>query len=186
MTDIAPVSSATGSHNARILPDIQLLCMYEKFSDAFNAAVEKCYPELHQKATITIHNCRLGALPKELRFDAVVSPANSYGRLDGAFDDALARTYGPKNDYEWITRKAQKVLYEKWRGFAPPGTCTIVPLEHQDDAGQSKVEMQHPWNTKYLLLCPTMRIPDLVGWDVEVVYECVWSLLCTIDNHNRE
>ena len=36
-----------------------------------------------------------------------------------------------------------------------------------------------------MLLCPTMRIPSNVVWDREVVYECVWSLLCAVDNHNE-
>ncbi|EME39317.1 hypothetical protein DOTSEDRAFT_75139 [Dothistroma septosporum NZE10] len=179
-------SNPAGAHSTKILPGLHLLCMHEKFSDAFNAAVEKCYPALRQKTQITIHNCGLKFLPEDLRLDAVVSPANSYGRLDGAFDDALARTYGPKDDYGWITRKAQKVLYEKWRGFAPPGTCTVVPLDHDQTTSQSRTSTRNPWDTKYLLLCPTVRIPDVVEWDVEVVYECVWSLLCAVDNHNRD
>ena len=29
-----------------------------------------------------------------------------------------------------------------------------------------------------------MRTPEAVNWDHEVVYECIWSLLVTIDNHN--
>jgi O-acetyl-ADP-ribose deacetylase (regulator of RNase III) len=29
-----------------------------------------------------------------------------------------------------------------------------------------------------------MRTPENVDWDLEVVYECMWSLLVTIDNHN--
>jgi hypothetical protein len=29
-----------------------------------------------------------------------------------------------------------------------------------------------------------MRTPETVNWDYEVVYECIWSLLVAIDNHN--
>jgi O-acetyl-ADP-ribose deacetylase (regulator of RNase III) len=29
-----------------------------------------------------------------------------------------------------------------------------------------------------------MRTPENVNWDREVVYECMWSLLVAIDNHN--
>ena len=129
----------------------------------------------------------------------MVSPANSYARLDGAFDDALARVYGPKDDYGWITRKAQSILYKKWRGFAPPGTCTIVPLLVDDDALTDNNNASsdhsaavshdhpthHPWGTKFLLLCPTMAVPWDVQWDREVVYECIWSLLCAVDVHNN-
>lgn len=45
---------------------------------------------------------------------------------------------------------------------------------------------KNAWGTEYLLLCPTMRTPTDVTWDREVVYECVWSMLCAIDNHNRD
>ena len=30
-----------------------------------------------------------------------------------------------------------------------------------------------------------MRIPESVHWNREVVYNCVWSLLVTVDEHNR-
>ncbi|CAF9908905.1 MAG: hypothetical protein GOMPHAMPRED_006351 [Gomphillus americanus] len=163
-----------------VFPSFHLLCMEERFSDAFNQAVKTKWPELPQRIKVTIHDGRLGALDPEIRFDAVVSPANSYARLDGGFDDALARAYRPDEDYYWITKRAQKTLYEKWKGFAPPGTCTVIPLDSED--GQP---IQHPWGTKYLLLCPTMAVPCDVQWDREIVYECIWSMLCAVDQHNR-
>ncbi|KAF2158878.1 hypothetical protein M409DRAFT_71425 [Zasmidium cellare ATCC 36951] len=189
MSQPAANSSSAAQPVDRILPDIHLLCMDSKFSDAFEDAAAKHFPEIHSHSKITVFNCSLKYLPENVRVDGVVSPANSYARLDGAFDDALARAYGPRDDYGWITRKAQKVVYEKWRGFAPPGTCTVVRLDH-DGKTASKDSNGHvhhlnPWATEYLLLCPTMRVPDDVRWDREVVYECVWSLLCAIDEHNR-
>ena len=178
------------------VPSFHLLCIHERFSSAFKEAVQTLYPNLHEQVTITIHDCDLRSLDKDLRFDAVVSPANSYARLDGAFDDALAKAYGPKDDYGWITRKAQSTLYKKWRGFAPPGTCTIVPLLDDDDNGATanassnadtttSTNPPNPWGTKFLLLCPTMAVPWDVQWDREVVYECIWSLLCAVDTHNQ-
>ncbi|TKA76567.1 hypothetical protein B0A55_04047 [Friedmanniomyces simplex] len=188
--DPATTTSSTSSSKA-ILPSIHLLCMLDEYTTAFTDAVTKHCPTLPTLTQITHHNCSLKYLPEDLRFDAVVSPANSYARLDGAFDDALARAYGPRGDYGWITRKAQKVLYEEWRGLAPPGTCTVVPLDHDEELppgamGWGVEEPKNPWGTEYLLLCPTMRIPWDVKWDREVVYECVWSLLCAVDNHNRD
>lgn len=153
--------------------------MLEEYSDAFEDAVDALYPELLQKTQIHYHNTSLARLDPSLQIDAVVSPANSYGRLDGAFDDALARSFSPgPGQYEWITRKAQQVLYEKWKGYAPPGTCTLVPLVR--DSGDP-----NPWQVRHLLLCPTMRIPWDVNWDREVVYECIWALLNVVDQHNR-
>ena len=39
---------------------------------------------------------------------------------------------------------------------------------------------------RYVALCPTMRTPENVRWNKEVVYNCVWSLLVAVDNHNAE
>jgi O-acetyl-ADP-ribose deacetylase (regulator of RNase III) len=172
------------------LPHIHLLCLYKSFSAAFDAAAEKYFPDISSQVQVTKHFGPLNKVADDLRFDAIVSPANSYARLDGAFDDAISRALSPKNDYHWTTKRAQKVLYEKWKGFAPPGTCTVIPLldetPNNEGAGSSSSgPTEFKWGTQYILLCPTMRIPQPVNWDREVVYECIWAMLCAIDQHNK-
>lgn len=143
---------------------------------AFNSAMRE-YP-LPPSVTVTVHEDRLAELPASVTFDAIVSPANSYARLDGGFDDALSRAFSPKHDYLALTKHAQRVLYQEWRGFAPPGTCTLIDLKHESLRDE-------PWGCRYLALCPTMKIPQKVTWDKEVVYECVWSLLTSVSKHNE-
>ena len=176
-----PSDGATPTKTPK-LPQIHLLCMISKFGDAFNTAVEKYFPSLRDYTNIAIHNCRLSNFPQDIKIDAIVSPANSYARLDGAFDDAISRELSPKDDYDWVTRKAQQVLYKKWRGYAPPGTCTVVSIEPDE----AETKEKNKWGCNYILLCPTMRIPWEVKWDREVAYECVWSLLCAVDTHNKD
>ncbi|EAW08795.1 uncharacterized protein ACLA_097330 [Aspergillus clavatus NRRL 1] len=158
------------------IPHIHLLCMEDRFISAFHRARAQYWPRSHHP-NLTIHNTSLAQLPAATKFNLIVSPANSYGRLDGAFDDAISRAFAPKADYHALTRAAQRVLYEKWRGFAPPGTCSLVPFppELQDNA----------WGCRWVAICPTMRVPERVVWDREVVYECVWSLLCEVEGWNR-
>jgi O-acetyl-ADP-ribose deacetylase (regulator of RNase III) len=110
-----------------------------------------------------------------------VSPANSYALLDGGFDDAISRAFSPADSYYALTRHAQLELYKQYRGFAPPGTCTLIaiPKEYAERSRTGDL-----WGCRWLALCPTMRVPDDADWDREVVYECVWSLLCAIDRHN--
>jgi len=127
---------------------------------------------------ITYHNSRLDDLPPSTTFDAIVSPANSYARMDGGFDHALSQAFSPQNNYMALTRVAQAALYKEYRGFLPPGACLLVNL-------QDKQELNSLWGCKYLALCPTMRVPHEVTWDREVVYECIWSLLAAVDRHNR-
>ena len=160
---------------ASAIPDIHLMIIDDKEVAAFNAAREKY--NLPQSVKITIHECRLSDLPQDVHFDAIVSPANSYGRMDGGFDDALSKVFSPGNDYLALTRVVQGVLNNEWKGFAPPGTTTLVDLQHE-------TLNQGLWGCRYMAVCPTMKIPQGVRWDKEVVYECIWTLLAAIDKHN--
>lgn len=160
------------------IPEILLLCMDINFITAFNDALSTTWPQYNpQKLKITPINERLNSLPEDTTFDLIVSPANSYARLDGAFDNAISLAFSPHNDYHALTRAAQKVIYDTWRGFAPPGSCTLVEFPHE--------LKQNDVHCEWLAICPTMREPGDVTWDREVVYECIWSLLCRIEGHNR-
>jgi O-acetyl-ADP-ribose deacetylase (regulator of RNase III) len=181
------MGSTTSSNPS--LPKIHLLLMEDKHVEAFNTA--RTNLKLPSNISIEIHNTSLYALPKSHSFTAIVSPANSFARLDGAFDDALSRAFAPKSDYHALTRVAQATLYEQWRGFAPPGTCTVVDMGEDGDGqkelrGTGLKKSSEVWGIRYLLLCPTMRVPMDVRWDREVVYECVWSLLNAVQNHNDQ
>jgi O-acetyl-ADP-ribose deacetylase (regulator of RNase III) len=160
------------------IPEILLLCMESEFITAFDEAIQTHWPDFTpDKVKITKFNARLNSLPPSVKFDLVVSPANSYGRLDGAFDHAISLAFSPRKDYHALTRAAQSVLYDKWRGYAPPGSCTLV--EFPEDLKQNVRDCG------WVAICPTMREPENVNWDREVVYECVWSLLCQLEGHNR-
>jgi len=164
--------------------------------------VEKYFPNLYEATNVTIHNCSLARLPSEVQFDAIVSPANSYGFMDGAFDDAIsiALSPNPREGYGWTTKKVQTTLYQKSRGYAPPGSCTLVDVrkdsawheikraeQNSKPTGEAPEESgEHKGRCKYIALCPTMRVPREVKWDREVIFECIWSLLCALDVHNRE
>ncbi|KAL1855997.1 hypothetical protein Plec18170_003864 [Paecilomyces lecythidis] len=171
------------------IPEIILLCRENKFLTAFNDALPKYWPSYTSSAStatpnppihITTINESLNTLPSGTKFDLVVSPANSYGRLDGAFDDAISRKFclSQKQPYDALTHAAQEVLYEKWRGFAPPGTCTLVPFPEELRGNE--------FGCVWIGLCPTMRLPTNVKWDKEVVYECVWSLMGAVEGWNRD
>lgn len=75
------------------------------------------------------------------------------------------------------TAIAQSVLYQRCKGYAPPGTCTLVPLAGTPCAANK-------YGCRFIALCPTMRVPQSVTWDRDVVYNCTWSLLNAIDQHN--
>lgn len=170
-------------------PHIHLLTYHDKDLAEFRIALESY--SLPANHTISYHSGLLRNLPSSVKFDVAVSPANSHGCMDGGFDDALSKEFSPKGNYLGLTRVVQKHLYQEWRGFAPPGTCTLVPFNFEGQSADEKSEgdqraaAANPRGCRIIAVCPTMRVPQDVRWDREVVYECMWSLLCAVDKWNR-
>ncbi|KAI0128365.1 hypothetical protein BJ170DRAFT_324836 [Xylariales sp. AK1849] len=179
------MTSSNPYPTAPIIPHIHLLCMQPRASDAFKAAVKE-YSLPSSTLSYTVYNTYLSDLPATVTFDCVVSPANSYGILDGGFDDALSRALAPKNDYGALTRAAHAHLHAEHRGFLPPGSCSILRIPDEFRAGGQLRYHRRGWGCQWLALCPTMRVPQLCDWDREVVYECIWSLLNAVERHNAK
>lgn len=94
--------------------------------------------------------------------DCVVSPANSYGIMDGGYDLAISEWFG------WdLVDKVQKYILEHFRGEQPVGTSFIIDTDVKD------IKLIHT---------PTMRIPSIIREPL-VVYQCMRTCLMTaMDN----
>lgn len=73
-------------------------------------------------------------------FDCLVSPANSFGLMDGGVDAAIIKFFEAE-----LQSKVQKHILEVYLGEQPVGSCFIL------ETGNSK----HP----YLANTPTIRVP---------------------------
>ncbi len=72
--------------------------------------------------------------------DAIVSPANSFGYMDGGLDLKYSQFFG------WeLEKRLRRLLIEKHYGELPVGQAEIVKTTHQD--------------IPYLISAPTMRVP---------------------------
>jgi O-acetyl-ADP-ribose deacetylase (regulator of RNase III) len=90
------------------------------------------------------------------KVQCVVSPANSYGLMDGGYDYAISEWFG------WdLQNKVQKYIVDNFYGEQPVGTSIIV------DTGKDGIKLIHT---------PTMRYPDIIR-DAAVVYQCMRSTL---------
>lgn len=163
--------------------------MHTKAATAFTAALEK-YSDLASKVSYSIHESSLSMMGTNVNFDLVVSPANSYGLLDGGFDDAISRAFSPKDDYYALTRHVQADLYKEFKGYLPPGGSHIVNIPEEwktGDNGKSRLRYGDGkgWGCKWIAMVPTMRVPMSLDGDQEIVYRCVWSLFASIERHNR-
>ncbi|KAI0042828.1 macro domain-like protein [Auriscalpium vulgare] len=129
----------------------------------------------------TLLQGRFGELPaEETKCDCIVSPANSFGIMDGGFDMMLSEVFGGKpGDIYALTNHCQAYIRETWNGFIPPGSCSIVSLP-SSVAGPS-----NQWGTRTIAILPTMRTPQDVSWHRDLVYNCMWSLLVALQRWNE-
>ena len=106
---------------------------------------------------IEIHNTDFNTFMKAHEdVEAIVSPANSFGLMDGGYDKAIIDYLGPNAQTNVLT-----MLNLIYYGEQPVGTCLAVPF----------------W--KYTILhTPTMRTPGKI-LDRTVIYSCMRSVLMT-------
>jgi O-acetyl-ADP-ribose deacetylase (regulator of RNase III) len=135
-----------------------------------NQIVNRLTPE--EQSNFTIFNDRLDQC--EDQFDCIVSPANSWARLDGSFDYHISRMFSPKKP-SMVTDHCQAYLYSLFNGYQTPGTCLLIPMH---------VFNEKKNNCKFIAHCPTMRMPSDVRWNKEVIYNCIWNLLCELRRWN--
>jgi hypothetical protein len=73
-------------------------------------------------------------------FDCLVSPANSFGMMDGGMDAAITRFFGVE-----LEQRVQQRILADYLGEQPIGTSFIIATGHP----------KHP----FLAHTPTMRVP---------------------------
>jgi len=99
-------------------------------------------------------------------FDCLVSPANSFGLMDGGMDAAITRFFGDALQ-QWV----QQRILDEYRGEQPVGTSLIVETGH----------LKHP----YLAHTPTMRIPMPIA-RTDHAYLAMWAMMLAVHGHNRQ
>ena len=97
---------------------------------------------------------------------AIVSPANSFGVMDGGIDLAYTRYFGA--DLSW--RLQQKIKDEYFEEL-PVGQAIIIPTGNI--------------GIKHLISAPTMRVPQIVRGTVNA-YAAFRAVLIEIIKFNRE
>jgi O-acetyl-ADP-ribose deacetylase (regulator of RNase III) len=96
--------------------------------------------------------------------DALVSPANSFGYMDGGLDLVYSMKLG------WhLEQRVREVLVAQWDGELPVGCAVIVPTDHD----------RFPW----LISAPTMRVPMRVA-DTAHAFLAFRAILRAVNAHN--
>lgn len=109
--------------------------------------------------------------------DAVVSPANSFGLMDGGYDKAIIDYFG-----EELMMCVQEYIKRHWCGEQPVGTSMIVPIYNR--IVKNKIRESHGFvSKKYAILIhtPTMRTPEIIK-DPRIIYQCMRTTLIKTKN----
>jgi len=92
--------------------------------------------------------------------DAILSPANSFGFMDGGIDLAYSHFF------DWdLQDRLQETLRREHAGELPVGSAVVVPTHHRD--------------IPFLISAPTMRVPDNIA-DTVNVYLAFRAALLTV------
>lgn len=103
------------------------------YSEALYRAWQDCFVEAED---VTVSHGDI----LSFKADAIVSPANSFGYMDGGLDAKYSHFFG------WqLEAKLRAFLEEYHYGELPVGQAVIVETEHRD--------------IPYLISAPTMRVP---------------------------
>lgn len=113
------------------------------------------------------------------QIDAIVSPGNGFGFMDGGFDAALSGFYDPLltgKQPGTLTRVVQKELYKRARGYTPESTVNVFNI--------SKLDPLSNYELPQLIHAPTMAIPEVIPQSSPVVFNTMWNILTAINNVN--
>ena len=95
----------------------------------------------------------------------IVSPANSFGLMDGGYDAAITEYFG-----EELQEEVQRKIRSCWHGDQPVGTCLPVKIPF--------------FEGKFLLHTPTMRTPSAIA-DHSIIYTCMRTAILTASDISK-
>lgn len=98
--------------------------------------------------------------------DCLVSPANSYGLMDGGMDQAITNYFGNQ-----LQERVQGHIIKEFYGEQPVGTSFLI------ETNNDKI--------KYLAHTPTMRVPKIIK-DTDNVYRATKATLIAIEKYDKE
>jgi O-acetyl-ADP-ribose deacetylase (regulator of RNase III) len=97
----------------------------------------------------------------DVEADALVSPANSFGFMDGGLDMLISKFFG------WhIQDRLQTIIKHKYHGEIIVGEAEIVPTDHP--------------KLPFVISAPTMRVPMILGHESVNVYLATRAVLLLI------
>lgn len=130
-----------------------------------NMAWEWCesFKEIRKNCDINVVHGDLKAFLDTYDVECIVSPANSFGLMDGGYDYAITEYFGDR-----LQKNVQQYIIDKYYGEQTICTSFIIDI---------------PNTAKKLIHTPSMLVPmDMRNSDV--VYQCTRAtLICALENN---
>lgn len=102
---------------------------------------------------------------KNTKVQCVVSPANSFGIMDGGYDLVLTKWYGKQ-----LQKRVQKYIMKNYYGEQPVGSSFIIETRKDN---------------QYLIHTPTMRTPEKIV-DTRIIYQSMRTTLIVAKQNKIE
>lgn len=112
---------------------------------------------------VTVHR---GIFEQLTDIDCLVSPANSFGLMDGGMDLAITNYFGNQ-----LQERVQKYIIDEYYGEQPVGTSFVIETNNE--------------LIEYLAHTPTMRVPRVIK-DTDNVYRATMATLIAIEKYGKE
>lgn len=131
---------------------------------ATNTYIAECFEKAFKEYdNVSVH---LGVFEQLNDVDCLVSPANSYGLMDGGMDQAITNYFGAQ-----LQQRVQEHIIKHYYGEQPVGTSFIIETNSS------------PY--KYLAHTPTMRVPKIVS-DTDNAYVATKATLIAVEQYDKE
>lgn len=141
---------------------IYLLDINKDMIDAWR----KYFDTFREKDNIEIvHNYFENFMNEHPNIEAIVSPANSFGIMDGGYDKAITDYFGLQ-----LMKDVQEKIIDDWHGEQPIGTSMSVAIKNR------YVPKDLNYKLAILIHTPTMRTPERIT-DSRIVYQCMRTTL---------
>jgi O-acetyl-ADP-ribose deacetylase (regulator of RNase III) len=109
---------------------------------------------------VTVHR---GVFQQLDDIDCLVSPANSFGIMDGGMDAAITAYFGDR-----LQARVQRRIIDEYAGEQPVGTSLIVDTYYA--------------HIRFLAHTPTMRVPSVIS-GTDNVYRATKAMLNEVNLH---
>ena len=139
---------------------ITVVDLSEKLIKAFSKQLDEVFPHLKDKVEL-----KLGSFDSIRSYDAIVSPGNSFGFMNGGVDNALREFFGTQ-----LEQRVMDKIKEDFLGEHNVGSAFVIETKDSD----------YPW----LVHAPTMRVPSVIA-GTDAVYSATWAALVAVTLHNK-